>query len=171
MSWLRTADSNDNTIFLTMKRHIFQSLLICAAVSGFLVSCSTTPNVVLPETVTDIAARTAFRKAGENDIASIRTIASYFERGVCGFPQSNREAANWYQKGAELGDVECQYRIGLAYFEHRGRWPDADEAGKWLRRAAAQGHPGAKRIAHHPYLTIEEQMFPPSPSSKPRSIL
>lgn len=143
-----------------MKRYLFHILLVAVGALGVLVSCSTTPDLVLPETVTNAAARATFHKARGNNITAIRTIASYYERGVYGFPQSNREAANWYQKGAELGDVECQYRIGLAYFEHRGRWPDADEAGKWLRRAAAQGHPGAKRIAHHPYQTIEQQMFP-----------
>lgn len=151
-----------------MKKNVLLLWGFCLFFCGGLVSCSTTPDMVIPETVTDVAAKSAFRKARENDIASIRVVASYYERGAYGFPQSNRQAANWYQKGAELGDVECQYRIGLAYFEHRGRSPDADEAGRWLRRAAAQGHPGAKRIAHHPYLTIEEQMFPSS-SAKPRS--
>lgn len=153
-----------------MKKKAFLLSIICLLACSDLVSCSTTPDMAIPETVTDVAAKSTFRKARENDIASIRAVASYYEHGVCGFPQSNRQAANWYQKGAELGDVECQYRIGLAYFESRGRWPDADEAGRWLRRAAALGHPGAKRIAHHPNLTIEEQMFPPTPVKR-RSIL
>ncbi|MBR5887166.1 MAG: sel1 repeat family protein [Akkermansia sp.] len=143
-----------------MKKKALLLSVICMLACSGLVSCSTTPDLVIPETVTNVAAKSTFKKARENDIASIRTIASYYERGVYGFPQSNRQAANWYQRGAELGDVECQYRIGLAYFEKRGRWPDADEAGRWLRRAAAQGHAGAKRIVHHPTKTVEEQMFP-----------
>lgn len=56
------------------------------------------------------------------------------------------EAARWYRQAAEAGDVEGQYRFGLALKKGRTDEPNAEEqAVVWLRRAAEAGHADAKK--------------------------
>lgn len=41
---------------------------------------------------------------------------------------------------ADAGDADAQHELGLAYATGQGVAPDAVEAGRWFRMAAAQGH-------------------------------
>ncbi len=46
-------------------------------------------------------------------------------------------------KRAEAGDADAQYAVGEAYLKGRGPTVNPQEALKWFRRAARQGHPKA----------------------------
>ena len=47
-------------------------------------------------------------------------------------------------KLAEDGNAEAQYRLGMCLGKGQGVSQDANEAGKWIEKAAAQGHVEAK---------------------------
>ena len=53
---------------------------------------------------------------------------------------------NFYRvkKSAEEGQAEAQYFLGLIYFIGKGVDRDKQEALKWFRKAAEQGHAKAK---------------------------
>jgi len=55
------------------------------------------------------------------------------------------EAARWHKQAAEAGDAEAQYRYGMLLKQGRTDAADGPEQAQvWLRKAAEQGHPGAK---------------------------
>jgi TPR repeat protein len=57
-----------------------------------------------------------------------------------GVPQSNKEAAMWFRKGAEQGHVESQYRLGMTYKDGGDGVPqDYKQAAAWCLLAADQG--------------------------------
>ena len=49
------------------------------------------------------------------------------------------QAAQWFLKGAEAGNKDCCYAVGLMYANGDGVKQDAKEAKKWLRLAADKG--------------------------------
>jgi TPR repeat protein len=53
-------------------------------------------------------------------------------------------AADGYRRAARDGDVGAQYRLGQLYERGLGVSKDPDEAAKWYRKAAEQGHDRAK---------------------------
>ena len=61
--------------------------------------------------------------------------------------QDYAEAARLLRKAARMGHANAQFELGLMYAkgfgedENRSR----EEAVKWWRRSAAQGHEGAKK--------------------------
>ena len=50
-----------------------------------------------------------------------------------------QEAAKWFEKGAVLNDIECQYSLGQIYVE-RGPLENESTALLWFNKAAEQGH-------------------------------
>lgn len=52
--------------------------------------------------------------------------------------KDNVKALVWFRKAADLGQVDSQYYLGLAY-----KSIDADEALRWLRMAEKNGHDAA----------------------------
>lgn len=48
------------------------------------------------------------------------------------------KALNWFTRSAEMGQVDAQYYLGLAY-----RKSDINQSVSWLNRAAAGGHDSA----------------------------
>ncbi|HSC42988.1 MAG TPA: SEL1-like repeat protein, partial [Candidatus Binatia bacterium] len=66
-------------------------------------------------------------------------LAELYTRGK-GIAPDLREAGNWYQRAAELGDVESQFIIGRLYATGAGVPTNMREAAKWFLRAAEQGH-------------------------------
>ncbi len=50
------------------------------------------------------------------------------------------EALRWFHSGADAGDDDSMYRIGLAYENGRGIAVDAKQATEWFRKAAELGH-------------------------------
>ena len=120
--------------------------LLGGALLGGLVSCSQVPDMMLPPTVTSPAMKRTFERATQNDIAAIQKIAECYSRGENGFPDDDREAANWYLVGAQLGDSSCQFSIASRYMYGNGRWPSVSKAEYWMRRAADNGDPMAAEI-------------------------
>jgi SH3-like domain-containing protein len=55
-------------------------------------------------------------------------------------------ALQWWERSATAGDVGAQFNLGLAYYIGEERPVDLKEAEKWIRMAANQNHPEAKRI-------------------------
>ena len=53
------------------------------------------------------------------------------------------ETFNEYKEDAEKGNAEAQYHLGSRYFFGLGVKQDYNEAAKWFKKAAAQGHSGA----------------------------
>ncbi|MGI6496156.1 MAG: tetratricopeptide repeat protein [Kiritimatiellia bacterium] len=50
-----------------------------------------------------------------------------------------------FRYAANLGNAEAQFNLGLCYDEGEGVAVDKAEAAKWYRKAADQGHAGARR--------------------------
>lgn len=55
------------------------------------------------------------------------------------------EAARWWRKAAEQGDVEAQSHLGMMYANGRGVPKDEVEAVRWFRKAAKQGDEDARK--------------------------
>lgn len=58
--------------------------------------------------------------------------------------ESQYEAAKWYRKAAEQGDMEAQNNLGVCYAEGTGIRQNYQEAARWFRKAAEQGHMDAQ---------------------------
>ena len=54
------------------------------------------------------------------------------------------EAARWFRKAAEQGDVDAQLLLGIMYDVGRGVAQDDREAVRWYLKAAEQGDAGAQ---------------------------
>lgn len=57
---------------------------------------------------------------------------------------SSEQAVLWYQKAAEQGHVDSQYRLGLEYYSGDVVSQDEDRAVTFFWKAAKQGHVEAK---------------------------
>ena len=63
---------------------------------------------------------------------------------IVGIRQNYSEVFNLYCKLAERGIAGGQFELGMMFFYGQGVPQSYHEAVLWLRKAAAQGHPGAK---------------------------
>ena len=61
-----------------------------------------------------------------------------------GVSKDKTEAARWYRKSAEQGNVHAQFILGTMYDRGEGLHQDDAEAMKWYRKAAEQGHASAQ---------------------------
>ncbi len=94
-----------------------------------------------------------YRYAGEKgDAAAARALGTFYDpdtwsQQTSPLPAPNpAEAARWHKQAAEAGDAESQYRYGMLL--KQGRTEEAngpEQAIAWLRKAADQGHEGAKK--------------------------
>jgi TPR repeat protein len=57
-----------------------------------------------------------------------------------GLPHDDTQAAFWFRKAAEQGNVETQELLGRWYYQGRGVPKDYAQAAIWYRKAAEQGH-------------------------------
>lgn len=90
--------------------------------------------------------------AEKGDAVSARALGQFYDPATWAtdkspLPAPNPvEAARWYQKSAEAGDVESQYRYGMLLRSGRTDDPDGPERSvAWLTKAADQGHAAAKQ--------------------------
>jgi len=65
----------------------------------------------------------------------MNTIANAFMKG-----DYDAEALHWYTRGAEQGNAECQYMLGLQYIANLIVEKDYRKAVYWLEKADKQGH-------------------------------
>ena len=80
--------------------------------------------------------------------ASVGDAAAQLQMGVwClggrGYPQDNRQAAEWLRPAAESGSAEAQYHLATLYQAGRGVERDFTNALSWFKKAAAQRHVAA----------------------------
>jgi uncharacterized protein len=86
--------------------------------------------------------------------------------GACGFRVNKSEAALWYRRAAEQGEVEAQRALAEMYFSGDGVPRDYVEAKRWFAKAANMGDgPSQLRLA---YLYAEKH-FPPLKPSYPEA--
>ena len=57
-----------------------------------------------------------------------------------GVPPDDAEAARWFQRAADRGHPDAQFRLGFLHFSGRGVARDMAAAQRWYRMAADQGH-------------------------------
>ncbi|MDR1086492.1 MAG: hypothetical protein LBP22_16950 [Deltaproteobacteria bacterium] len=54
--------------------------------------------------------------------------------------------AEIFRLSAEQGQAEARYHLGICIFNGDGAAPDKAEGVRWIRQAAEQGHPQAKKF-------------------------
>jgi hypothetical protein len=80
-----------------------------------------------------------------------RLLGHCYETGK-GVNQDLAEAASWYRKAAEQGDVFSQVALGSLYAKGEGVQKDLAEAASWYRKSADQGNTIAQRSLAAAYL-------------------
>ena len=112
----------------------------------------------------------SLKAAEQNNPLAMFTLSFLYEKHF----HDPRLSFDWCRKGAELGDVTCQKRLGTMYEEGFGTEADYEKALYWYRKAAEQGDKSAaERIPE-----IEKKLEkadqkpvpvpdPPAPKPKP----
>src|SRR5262245_33074982 len=83
-------------------------------------------------------------RADAGDKAATRRLAESYYLGRDGVDQNFEEAARWYLKLAQQGDVRAQTTIGLMYSRGYGVQKDPQAAHRWWSFAAAGNDPAAQ---------------------------
>jgi TPR repeat protein len=83
-------------------------------------------------------------RAEAGDKGATRQVAEAYYLGNQGAEQNFREAARWYLKLAQQGDVRAQTTLGLMYARGYGVEKDPAAAHRWWSFAAAANDPGAQ---------------------------
>lgn len=63
-----------------------------------------------------------------------------YETGTAGFPQDDRQAAEWYRRASERNFADAQTKLAYLYAAGRGVEKSQIEAARLFRRAAEQGN-------------------------------
>ena len=82
-------------------------------------------------------------KAVKGDRGAQRDLAIAYEEGE-GVAQDYTEAAKWFHKAAEQGDMFSQFATGSNYEQGEGVAKNLPEALRWYRKAADQGYARAQ---------------------------
>ena len=61
-------------------------------------------------------------------------------------PQDYGQAAEWYKKAADRGDLFAESKLGFFYFKGQGVTQDYAQAVVWLRKAAERKDPSAQLL-------------------------
>jgi len=86
-----------------------------------------------------------YRKAAElNNARAMNNIGAFAANGSGGLTQDPAAAAAWYRKAADLDDQIGQSNLGGMYMRGDGVPQSDQEALKWYRKAAANGHARAQ---------------------------
>jgi hypothetical protein len=83
-------------------------------------------------------------RAEAGDKTATRQLAEAYYLGREGAEQNFSEAARWYHKLAQQGDVRAQTTLGLMYSRGYGVKKDPQAAQRWWSFAAAGNDPGAQ---------------------------
>ncbi len=87
-----------------------------------------------------------FSKAAEQAYAPAFCGLAFLCKTGTGVIQDLRKAFEFYMKAAELGDVEGEFQVAVAYSYGNGVRKNKKREVLWLRKAATQGHPGASSV-------------------------
>ena len=99
----------------------------------------------------DSAAFAWFRRAAtQGNAHGQRQLADMYVLGH-GVPpeeleEADRSAARWYFESAQQDNAEAQYALGILFYSGKGVVQSPEEALKWFRRAAKNGHADAQRF-------------------------
>lgn len=86
-------------------------------------------------------------KAAElRNVRAIKTLSNIYLNGDFGIEKNNSLAYKYYCQGANEGDADSMYGLGVMYHEGLGVNKDKKMAIAWLKQAAAKGHTAAKEL-------------------------
>jgi uncharacterized protein len=95
----------------------------------------------------DAQAAAWFQRAAAQGLAEGQFhLANMYAYGLAPAPEAEdpqRAAARWYFEAARQGHAEAQYSLAVLFLTGSGVTLSAEEARKWMGRAAAQGHADA----------------------------
>ncbi|HBC52981.1 MAG TPA: hypothetical protein DCZ06_01850 [Alphaproteobacteria bacterium] len=77
--------------------------------------------------------------ANNGDSAAQRNIGHLLRRGL-GIPQDLQNAALWYERAAQAGQIGAAVNLAFMYLDGTGVPQDVRKAADWFRLAARQGH-------------------------------
>ena len=84
-------------------------------------------------------------KSAEQDYAPAQQVLHILQTGVrTGADRDRVKEEMWSLRGAEQGNADSQFWLGVAYDQNWFGTTDNEEAAKWFRRAAEQGQPDAQ---------------------------
>lgn len=89
------------------------------------------------------------RSAAQGNLDAMYQLGNAFTFGMeaaKSVPDPDREAAWWYFQAASAGHREAQYGLALLFLAGKGVIESREEAVRWMRRAAEQGHVDARRF-------------------------
>lgn len=89
-----------------------------------------------------IAAYTAASKLGMPEAAI--QLGEIYRLGQNGIRVDYPEAMKWYRIGADAGNADGQFLMGLMYQEARGVQQNYPQAAHWYQKGAQQNHPNAQ---------------------------
>lgn len=117
-----------------------------AAAKGWAASEAPLPPVAVDEAFAAfeagkyMEAKTLAEQAvARNEAPSITLLGVLYEQGL-GVPPDLAKAAEWYAKGAALGDVHAQFALGMMLVEGRGLKENKVKAAQFFELAAAKNH-------------------------------
>jgi TPR repeat protein len=82
-------------------------------------------------------------KADAGDPEAMTNVGMLYNLGL-GVKRSYKEAAQWYERAAQLGFVLAQYDLANLYYDGLGVERDRKQAARWYLAAAKGGHPKAQ---------------------------
>jgi hypothetical protein len=83
-------------------------------------------------------------KATSGDLAAQVDVGDCYAEGK-GVPRDYKQAADWYMKAAQKGDVSGQMHLAALYRDGSKNFPrDMAQAAEWYRKAAEQGDASAQ---------------------------
>lgn len=95
-----------------------------------------------------------FRRAAGAGLAEAQfQLANMHAYGLVPAPEGEdgqRLAATWYFAAARQGHAEAQYSLAVLFLTGSGVQASAEEALKWMKRAALQGHADARLYLQGP---------------------
>lgn len=82
--------------------------------------------------------------------------------GVCyqnghGVPQSDEQAASWFEKACKAGNPQGAYNLAECYYTGTGVRKDLDQALKYWAEAAKLGHPSAAQRREAIFATVQAE--------------
>ena len=87
-------------------------------------------------------------RAGRGDARAAYILGAYHgsgAKGQNGIVKDEAQAANYYRMGAEQGDAEAAYSMGICFHTGSGVEQDEDKAVQCYQKAAGQGHLEAQK--------------------------
>ena len=88
------------------------------------------------------AKRIAEERARQKDPQAHTLLGRLYAEGL-GVPRDELAAANWYRKGAELGDTEAMFALGVILAAGKAVKKNPEGAAQMFEQAARKGHPFA----------------------------